>query len=278
MSWAAMNYVRKIKRDTGIVGNLRFVLMMIAWRVPVGRMESIETPLSWLANSTGINERTVRRCRDQLVEKFKVVKIGASGRGRGEHQTYIIPRLAGPLFMMADDGKPDTLPAISPPKKVGSVSTIPSVNRTSVQPEVSDLPSLDLDTKYTCTTSTENGRTRVVAEVYEDALVFLEWWQQTYPLHNDGARAIVQIERDAPLVVDLLKHRSADRLQAMAIVLWTITVQEDRFIFDSDRGLKMLRHAADRLDRHAARRATAGSSVRADRLTPFEQARRAGYK
>jgi hypothetical protein len=62
------------------------------------------------------------------------------------------------------------------------------------------------------------------------------------------------IKRDGPLVAELLKKRPRQRFEAMAVVLWTITPEEDAFIYKTDRSLKILRHAADRLDRYVVAR------------------------
>jgi hypothetical protein len=57
--------------------------------------------------------------------------------------------------------------------------------------------------------------------------------------------------------VRLLKQpvRSVERLQAMSLAMWTATVAEDPWIARAtDRGVRLLNHAADRLDRIVAAR------------------------
>lgn len=279
-----MNYVFKLKRETGIVGNLRFVLLCIARWVRKGYYESRPIALAELSRMTGIDERSVRRCRDELIKREEIA-VGKKGRGRGRFQTYVMLKIAGPLFIvdgalkvdsasgfMASE-KLDTLSektgqVVTEPRenrqKPGSLSrktgqsvTVEPENRTSRRRDLRDLSTKDLSSRRS-TTASQRARAAkppVAAEVYDQALTFLDWWLRTYPEHNGGARTTLDLERDGPLIAALLQDRPVDRLQAMALVLWTITEREDQFIFDSDRSLKMLRHAGDRLDRYAVARA-----------------------
>ena len=95
MNWAAMNYVKRLKRETGINGNLRFLLMMIAGRIPKGHMETVPTSLDYYSRTTGNDKKTIRNLRNKLLE-LDAIRLGEKGRGRGRFQTYIMPALAGP--------------------------------------------------------------------------------------------------------------------------------------------------------------------------------------
>jgi len=247
MSYAAMNYVRKLKRETGIVNTLKHVLMMIAWRIPPGHMESKPTSLRWLADSVGCDERTVRRCRDQLVAKHKVLTIGARGRGRSRFQTYFIPNLAGPLFAIdSDDGKPGSVSRL----KSGQPVTLDAEKRTSAPTSGVATPFFSESVRTEVPTTTTE--TPVAAMIYERVLGFLDWFAQSYPTHHNGAAIAIDFERDGPVVKRLLEKppRDVARLQAMAVVMWTVTPDEDPWLpRATERGVKLLVHAADRLDR-----------------------------
>jgi hypothetical protein len=101
-----MNYVRRLPREAGVKGNARYVLMMIAWRVPRGHIESRAVPLQSLERDTGLDRKTVRDCIKRVVAAG-LLRVGRAGRGRGNFNTYVMPNLAGPLFMMdgGDGGK-----------------------------------------------------------------------------------------------------------------------------------------------------------------------------
>lgn len=252
MSWAAMNYVFRLRKDTGIVGNLRFVLLCIAKWIPKrqGCMETLELPLGVLVRMTGLDRKTVGRLRDQLVKRGEVV-IGKPGRGRGNFQTYIMPKLAGPLFSEVG-GKGGTVPH----EKGGTVPCLPG-EKVASRPESVRTASEELSTKDRTTTT--DGKA-VAAAIYTEALAFIDWCAAVYPEHNHGANLAFDIERAGPIVVELLTkpRRSLERLRAMALVMWTCSPQEDPWVSRAtERGFELLRHAANRLDRIAGQRAVA---------------------
>src|SRR5207244_1292198 len=80
-----------------------------------GFNETIPTSESHLAAVTGNDPKTVRNLTRKLIDK-EVVRLGAKGRGRGRRaQTFIIPALVGPLFMVTPaDGKPESLTGFNP--------------------------------------------------------------------------------------------------------------------------------------------------------------------
>lgn len=157
-------------------------------------------------------------------------------------------------------GLPQTDTLDSQPEKSGLAEAIrqgkrqskPKSTRKSFQdvgPIVDDgNSSSSSSSSYFGTSSTASSKADISAEV--EVVAFLDWWSTNYPAHNGGAVTTTNIRRDGPLVAELLKKRSRQRLEAMAEVLWTISFEEDAFIHASDRSLKILRHAADRLDRH----------------------------
>jgi hypothetical protein len=83
---------------------------------------------------------------------------------------------------------------------------------------------------------------------------FLAWWRVTYPLHNGGALPTADAGAAAVVQQLLDDGRTIDRLQAMAIVLWSVEADADpashqSWIARSDRSLRVLRHKAQFLDR-----------------------------
>jgi len=86
-----------------------------------------------------------------------------------------------------------------------------------------------------------------------DVPQFLAWWVATYPLHNHGAQSTVD-GAAVTIVQDVLRGRTVARLQAMALLLWSLEANSDpashqSWIARSDRSLRVLRHKAQFLDR-----------------------------
>ena len=123
-------------------------------------------------------------------------------------------------------------------------------------------PSFTTSVRTSCTsrdvrTSTTTAGKPVAAVTYAAALEFLDWFAATYPQYNNGARVTVDVEADGPVVVRLLTapQRDVERLRAMAVVMWTATAGEDPWVAAAaDRGLRLLNHSADRLERIAVAR------------------------
>ena len=263
MSWAAMNYVRRLKRDSGIVNNIRLVLLMIAWRIPKGCIESKPIPLSVLMSDTVLDKKTVRACIRKACTAGHL-RIGqAGGPGRGRCSTYVMPHLAGPLFMVAgDEEKGGDSPPIDEGTKGGTVPPFTDARKGGISPpfgpekgefrprSVRTSAYEDVRTKTSTTTAAKPAAAAI------SALEFLDWFVGAYTEHNKG-RVTVDVEVDGPKVVRLLTtpERSVALLQAMALAMWTVTVAEDPWLAAAkDRGLQLLGHAADRLERIAIER------------------------
>ena len=271
MSWAAMNYVRRLKRESGVVGNLRLLAIMIAWRIPTGHIESRPVSRGALARDTGLDRKTVRGLLKKVIATG-LVRIGAAGRGRGRYNTYLIPNLAGPLFMVSDESeKGGESPPFFALEKGGDSPPFPDDEKGGDSPHLaSKRGAIRPNSVRTCTSkdvrtkTTTTARKPVAAVTYETALDFLDWFAGAYPAHHQGAQVTVSVEADGPVVVELLTTpcRTVERLQAMALAMWTVTAGEDPWLVRADdRGLLLLRHAADRLDRIVSAR-EAGQSVR----------------
>lgn len=98
---------------------------------------------------------------------------------------------------------------------------------------------------------------------------FLAWWEFAYPAYNAGATSGPNFATHGDVVLELLHARPAERVQSMAIVMWTVTgkphwrgghvggklVEPDpaeTWIVKSDRSLNVLRHKAQWLDRRVS--------------------------
>ncbi len=119
--------------------------------------------------------------------------------------------------------------------------------------------------------TTKNVRTKADQKEEEGAhgvLEFLTWWMATFPQFNGGAVYSLDRTRDEPIVRALLHGRSVDLLQAMAVLLWTITSDgvhgSSRWWIAeecTDRGLFALRHKANYLAQEVSRRAQEAAEV-----------------
>jgi hypothetical protein len=89
-----------------------------------------------------------------------------------------------------------------------------------------------------------------------------------FPRHNDGATLTVRREEVMPLLVEFLAERSADHLLAMFVVLWTVTRDEDDWLWRSDRSLFAFRRKLTELDRLARTRARAVHTATEDSSDP----------
>ncbi len=89
---------------------------------------------------------------------------------------------------------------------------------------------------------------------HADVARFLDWARITYPEHAKGAQFEMVDDRRRYVVHVLLEHYGLERLQAMAVVCWTIQADGDpashaTWIAHSDRSLYVLKHKAPFLDR-----------------------------
>lgn len=86
----------------------------------------------------------------------------------------------------------------------------------------------------------------------------MTWWATAYPAHNLGAHSPIDPERDRYVVQDLLTGRTDAHLQAMAVLMWTVTADGDPnsdwtwIATRHDRTVRVLRHKAGALDRAVA--------------------------
>lgn len=239
MSWIATKYAWKCSRLAAdgaelVKGTVKLVLLAIAYRVPKGCYETEPTSLGQLKDLTGIQERQLRNCRDALVDMGELEQRG----GAGKLATYIMPRLAGPLFVVNGHESSAKIAGFHPAKITGE-------NRQSLHRPAGGVLSSEVPSTEVLTTTGGEAAVALIARAHE----FLEWWAAAYPIYNDGAQTTVDLEADGPLVAALLERRDLGRLQAMAVALWKVDAREDGWIADSDRSLRVLRHRADWLDR-----------------------------
>lgn len=89
-----------------------------------------------------------------------------------------------------------------------------------------------------------------------DVAPLVAWLATTHPTYHDGA-ALTLGRDDTRLLREVLQGRTLERVQAMTILLWTITADANprshrSWIAGTDRSLRVLRHKAAFLDRMVA--------------------------
>lgn len=89
---------------------------------------------------------------------------------------------------------------------------------------------------------------------HPDVAAFLAWAIATYPQHAQGARLVIDRDREGHLVHGLLEDYPLERLKEMTVAGWTIEADADpqshaSWIARSDRSLRVIRHKAAFLER-----------------------------
>lgn len=264
MSSYAQEWVWRYSKAQGIV---KYVFLAIARRIC--RKDGIETPptsIEQIVEKTGLGEKTVRRSLQKLNQTYDEIEI-LKGKHGSPHRFRLRRQLklpvdaegpsdwsVGPLPPVSEtggrSGQSDQRERSERPARLASPVRVTGA---SVQ-QASDSDRTDLSTQDLRTTTT--SREEAVAT---EAL--FAWIRCEYPSHNGGAHFTLEKTAALAVLVELLSHRSAERLQAMLVALWTVTLEEDVWCFESDRSLFALRHAADRLDRIVVARARAREAV-----------------
>ena len=283
MSNYAQEWVWRYSNARGIA---KYVFLAIARRIfRNGATETPPTSLKNLTEVTGLSLGTVRRSIHELESKHGEIDVLKGNRKGTVHRFRLRRELKLPL--MAADAPADcqrserslsVIRAITEPVIEGITDSDPGDHcqcperSLPVIPVITDAPpvsSLDLNTKKDLTTTAATTTAAVAA-------AFLTWVRATYPVHNAGAQITIHNEPDMRLVATLLDGppaRALDRLQAMAIVMWTITRHEDAYLSARrDRGVRLLLHAADRFELVAIARAAVAPPVLALSLRETREA------
>lgn len=252
MSWIATKYAWKC-RNPLVKGSVRLVLLAVALCVEKSKLRTCPTSLKKLARLTFLSHEQIRRCLDVLSgdDVGEVLRVS-----RGKNAIYELPKMAGPLFAV-DSEEPGKMPVFSRAEmalKSGHDDRIQPVkmtgkNRASCPPAVrTGSCTEDVRTEELIATTTEE-----VA-----AARFLTWIRQTYPLYVEGGTTTTGPLQLAAVVELIRGGRTVERLKLMVKVLWLLSSNDpDQWMATSDRGLLVLRHRADDLDRRVAEKSPA---------------------
>lgn len=269
MNAYVQEWIWRFSRATGVAKYIFLAIGRRTKRTAKGEFETGPLPVDVLASDTGLVDSTVRKHVKALTDQYGEIDIVRDSR-RGETYRYRLRRqLSIPL-----DADPAAshrrMAAVSPPNGGGESTAGPSPNRGGdtaesrrSQRRVAAVSSPNLGGGVsTPVLSSEHVRTEVLTSSEVPTQVqpaaraaaedFLRWWTATFPICNEGAKSTPDAD-DLDIAVGLLAHRDADRLKAMAHVMWVVDEREDSFIAGSDRSLRVLRHKADWLDRRMAR-------------------------
>jgi len=248
MSSYAQDWVWCHSKAKGLV---KFVFLAIARLMGKNHHTTPPTPVDELVKATGLAHATVRRGISALESEGEIAVLKANQRGTVHRYKLVIdPQL--PLV--------DLDPRSHDPQC--SQGAVPALTQSSDQCSHRAVPVLTGSTESApLSICTDLVRTEdpSAARPLPAAEAFLTWFRAEYPKHRHGALTTIDWRKDTDAILGLLATgRTVERLQQMAEVMWTMTPREDKFLANAaDRGVKLLCHAADRLDALAVLRAAA---------------------
>lgn len=238
MSWLGIKYAFAC-RDERVKGSSRLVLAALGVRIEYQRITTSPTSLGELQWLTFLSAEQLRRILDDLEGWKKVRRLS-----RGKNAVYALPEMAGPLFAV-DDGDPVKMTDFvieRLPKEIGQHARKVTRRMTDFSGRraggllLSQVPSTEVPT----TTAGE-----AAADFSNQTREFFEWFCGTY-IEKRGFP--YRVKRDAALAVirELLRDRTVERLQAMALLMFDAV--HDSFITASDYSLFVLQHKATYLE------------------------------
>lgn len=238
MSWLGVKYALAC-RDPLVKGGARMVLVAVGARLERRRITTSPTSLGALRWLTLLSAEQVRRNLKFLEARGKVKRLT-----RGKSAVYALPEMAGPLFLV-DDGDPVKMTDFvidGLPEEIGRNARKVTGQMTGFRRRMTDFSGIRAGGLLL----SKDVRTLVPPSTDEqEAAGFSIWFLEEYRTRR-GFPYVVN--RDAALVVvaNLLKDRSADRLQAMAVLMFEAV--HDPFITSSDYSLFVLQHKATYLE------------------------------
>jgi hypothetical protein len=260
VSWNATQYVWTLSRQVdgreAIKGSVKLVLLAVAAIVPDRHMQTGLLRLGTLVAMTGLEERQVRRCRD-LLARLREIDVEVDGK----RARYGMVGMVGPLFAFgaADADKMSGFLRVIERWESGQDVRI-RLNLDKLSGFVKQPSPFSEDVR----TQDHHYKNTPIRKVV-DAHRFIDWWNATAPLHPHGGPISTSDAEACGLKLQrLLKHRSFERLQSLAPVLWSVTSAESGWLFDTDRSLHVFTAKIDALDRIAALRelTTQGADAR----------------
>lgn len=279
MNAYVQEWIWRFSRATGVA---KYVFLAIGRRTKrnaKGEFETGPLPVDIIANDTGMVDSTVRKHLKALCDGHGEIDIVKDSR-RGEVYRY---RLRRQLRIPLDADSPATShrrdSAASPPNSGDGVTA--ELRRSQRFDSAATAPNgggVSGDVSFSSEVRTEVLSTSTTYE--REAADFLEWFCATY-LTTRGFPYRVKREAAIAVVRELMTGRTVERLKAMALVLWSDTV--DPWLNDAarpnDRGIFALRHKATYLELLVARAeapatrafdATAGCAHDPKCLNPWE--------
>jgi hypothetical protein len=295
VSWFAVHYVLKKSSHPAVKGVAKFLLLVIAYFV---RKNSTITPalsLGQLEELLGVDNRTIRRNRDLLcspdvgelerhvqgkLERYRMLKLAGplfvdqrfdyadklSGSSAGMRANS--PHVAGGPFALMRANSPDLAAAMrtkSPDRDPMRTKSPDPASGVHIEEE--DLASSSEESQGEDAELTEQQRDEKLANLREAVAFdlhradrFCDWWTTNYPTHNRGVlNRVRRSDRDAAFSL-LSDGRTVERLEAMAVVLWAVTLdgqcgtRSDRaYIVESDKSICVLLQKATVIEREVVR-------------------------
>lgn len=273
MSWFAQHYVLKKCSHPLVRGIPKFLLLVIAYFVRKNHTVTPLLSLRQLEELLGVDNRTVRRNRDLLCSS----DVGELTRHvHGKRDQFEMLKLAGPLFVDARlDYATAKMRAQSPDfaARMRAQSPDSRLNRAvrmraqsphfaQMRAQSPDFPPalVRIEEEEIISSSELQDAGALESRLVQDLQKvdrFADWWEANYPAHNSGVLDTVRdCDRDAALI--LLKARTLERLQAMALVYWAVEADGHRgsdrwYIAHSDRSIRVLLEKATFIERELVR-------------------------
>ncbi len=223
---------------------VRYVFLAIGRHARRSRSGEFETPplsVDAIREATDLGDTAVRECIRMLEELGELDVLKETQRGRV--QRY---RLRRQLDLLMD---------VSEPTRHRRAATVPPSRGDGAHHHAATVPPAPGDGEVRVVSFSSDVRTEVpvpTATTEEHAAVaaFLAWVRSVFPVYFAGSStAMGPLQFEA--VLELLRSgRTIARLKLMAVALWRIPATDaDTWLTKSDRGLLVLKHRADRLDR-----------------------------
>lgn len=231
MSWLGIKYAFAC-RDARVKGSARLVLVVLGARAEYQRITTSPTSLGELKWLTFLSVEQLRRVLDDLEAWGKVRRLS-----RGKNAVYGLPEMAGPLFAV-DDGDPVKMTDFvleKLPAEIGQHARKVTRRMTDFSGRPAGGVLLSQVPQVLVPTTTEDTA----------AADFFEWFCVLY-LAKRGYPFRIKREAALTVIAELLRDRSVDRLQAMALLMFDAV--HDAFIVKSDYSLFVLQHKATYLE------------------------------
>jgi len=232
VSWLGVQYALAC-RDERVKGSVRLVLVVLGARVEYRRITTPPTSLDDLWWGTFLSHEQLRRILDFLEEIGEVRRLR-----RGKNAVYGLPKMAGPLFAV------DTSEPVNMTDFV--LDALPKKTRQDARKVTGRMTGFS-GRRAGGVLFPEVPSTQVLTSTTEEqaAAEFLAWFHAAYLQHRGFPYRVKRAAAER-VIRELLKDRSVERLQAMALLMFDAV--HDTFITSSDYSLFVLEHKATYLE------------------------------